>query len=710
MAMTPDPNRAEPKAGGRLVRWLGLGLGWIALAVALGLTFGLIGAAIGIALGAIGFAAFETVAGGEGQVEGRRGFWVGLILPLGLILLFISERVVGDASEQITVWRGLALTTLALAAGWRGWSLSRAKGEQRTVETWLAVATGGVFLSLLLYALGTDAGLEALGLEGSERAGGVFKVAFPSVLVVSLSALLYMEMAYRRMPVEEAIELRRVASAASTGLAIGLSLVTVAALSYVANERDVKRDLSYFRTTEPSETTLRMVRDVDEPVQVHLFYPDVNEVLDALRPYFETLDEASDALTVVQHDHALAAELAREHRVRGNGFVLLTRGEGEGQQAESFEVGLELDTARRRLRTLDGLFQQHFAQLTTRPRELYLTTGHRERAATPLEGDPSDQRLGELIDALSRANIQHRDLGPAQGLGNRVPEGAPAVAVIGPREPFLPEEAESLARYVGEGGRLLVFVDPDVDHGLGPLLSRLGVRLRDGVLHSETSFVRRGAPPANRRIVYSNTYSAHPTVTLANRFRSRVATVFMAGGALVRDEAGALEGASVTFPLRATSGYWLDVDGDHEQGASEPAEAFNMIAAVTVPTEGSEEGRAVVVADGDFITDGWIGNRGNAFVLMDSVNWLVGEETVLGPTQSEEDVPIEIRAEDDAVWFYGSAFGLPLPLIVLGVWLQTRGGGGRSRRPRGPRAPQAPAKEAVTEKPAEEPAREEEEE
>lgn len=657
--------------------------------VALGRLFGLIGVALALMVSVAVFAAIEIMLGRRGEkrerIEGRRGFWVGLILPLGLLLLFTSERIIGSAHEQIWTWRSLALVALAGAAGWRIYSLVKSKGNQRKVETWLSIATGGVLISLVIYALGTDAGIEWMGLEESaaERTGGVLAALFPATLVVSLTTLFYMELAYRLMPIEEAIELRRVSAAAGTGLAISLSLVFVGAINFVASERDVKRDLSYFRTTEPSETTLRMVADIDEPVEVHLFYPDVNEVLDALRPYFEALDAQSDQLTVVQHDHALAAELAREHQVRGNGFVLITRGEGEGQQAESFEVGLELETARRRLRTLDGLFQQHFAQLTRRPRELYLTTGHRERSASPLEGDPREQRLGELIDALSRSNIQHRDLGPAQGLGNRVPEGAPAVAVVGPREPFLPEEAQSLVDYVGSGGRLLVFVDPGVDHGLDPLLAKLGLRLRDGVLHSERSFVRRGAPPANRQIIYSNTYSAHPTVTLANRFRSRVASVFMAGGALERSEQDMLEGANVTFPLRASSGYWLDLDGDHEQDAGEPSQSFNMMAAVTVPASGDgEEGRAVVVADGDFITDAWISNRGNAFVLMDAVNWLVGEEQILGPTQSEEDRPIEIRSEDDAIWFYGTAFGLPLPLLIVGFWLQSRrrrgGDGGES--------------------------------
>lgn len=667
--------------------------------------FGLIGLAA-YALGVVVlFGALETFVQDpdEPKVALRRSFWIGLLLPLGLTLLFIAERVIGGDHELIWAWRTLAFTCLGAVVAWRGFALLKASGNQRKVEISLLSATGGVLLALGLYALSTEWGVELMGFEESaaERMSGTLSVLWVVLLTVSLSTLFAMELAYRGMPVEEAIELRRVGAAAGTGLSLSLSLIFVASMGYVATERDVKRDLSYLKTTRPDEQTLRMVRSVDEPISVMLFYPEVNEVLDQVRPYFDELDRASENLSVEVRDHALAHDLAEQHRVRGNGFVLVLRGEGEGQQAESFEVGLELEAARSRLRTLDARFQQHFAQLTTRPREIYLTTGHRERSATRLEGDPPEQRLGELSSALERSNIESRNLGIAQGLADRVPEAARAVAVIGPREPFLPEEARSLLEYVRGGGRVVVFVDPDVDHGLEPLLSGLGLSLQEGVLHSRSQHVRRTRTEADLEIVFSNTYSAHPSVTMANRYRTRVATIFSRGGALARHENPAqLEGLSVTFALRADQGFWLDTDGDHDQDPTEVSERFNMIAAVTVPSAGGDEGRALIVADGDFITDAWIGNRGNAFVLMDTVNWLVGEEHVLGPTQTEEDISFEHTPEEDKLLFYGTSFGAPIPFLLMGIYLSTRKWRGGRKPGKKASAKGAPKKAREEEPPA----------
>ena len=662
--------------------------------------FGVLGAAAYLLLMLLLYGGWEVLGWGaepeQPRIEVRRSFWVGLLLPAGLALLFVAERVVSDADEQLWWWRGLALACLAAAAGWRGHQLARSKGNQRQVETRLAIATGGVLAALGLYALSTDAGLAWMGLEAeaAERTGGALGALWVALLVVSGSALFAMEGAYRLMPIEEAIELRRVSAAAGTGLSLALSLVFVVSLAFVTNEREQRWDLSYFKTTRPSETSVRLVERLDEPGRVVLLYPEVSEVLEQLRPYFAELDAASEALSVEVKDHALAPELVREHRVRGNGFVLLLRGEGEGQQAESFEIGEDLEAARSRLRTLDGRFQERFAQLTTRPRDLHVTTGHRERSTDVSSGDPAPTRLSELSAALRRSNIQKRDLGLAQGLANQVPEDARAVAVIGPREPFLPEEAQSLLQYVEGGGRLLVFVDPDADHELAPLLAGLGLSLREGVLHSTQSYVRRTRTEADRQVIYSNHYSAHPTVTLANRFRARVASIFDGAGALERAESEAqLAGVEVTFPIRTAAGFWLDQDGNHAQDQGEPSDPrFQLMAAVTVPNVEGEEGRAVVVADGDFITDAWIGNQGNAFVLMDALNWLVGEDEVFGPTQTEEDVPIQHTRDEDEAWFYATSFGAPLPLLLAGIWMTRRSRrGGREPAPQKRPAPTPPA-------------------
>jgi hypothetical protein len=605
----------------------------------------------------------------------RRGVLPTLLLVAALAVLLLARRVVADEGlAQALLWASVLGAVGAFA--WRAFFMLQASGDARRVEVRLLAAKGGLLLALGLYALSTDWGVELLGLadDPDARWPTVLAVLWPAVLLVSGAALLFIELVYRRMPIAEAVELRRVRTSAQAGASLALAVVFLFSINYVVNERNHKRDLSYFKTTTPSAGTLRMVGGLGTPVTAYLFYPQVNEVLDQVRPYFDQVAEASGQLTVEVRDHALSPALAREHRVRGNGHVLLVKDEGGTAQAEQFEIGVELDAARSRLKKLDATFQQSFTRLTRQRRELQLTTGHDELTDPNVQATDPTEETKDLMAALRRSNITTRRLGMAQGLANEVPAEAPAVAVVGPRKPFMREEAEALLTYVRRGGRVAVMVDPDVDHGLDPLLRPLGLQLAEGIVASERQHFRRTQTPADRANIYSNRYTAHPTVTMASRHSSRVATVFVRAGSIERHEGSdVLEGIHVVFPLKSSGAVWLDTDGTFERNPeTESQKQVNLMAAVTVPNPDGEEGRLVLVPDGNFISDALIRNPGNGLVFGDIMQWLIGEEQIVGDVSSEEDIRIEHTRDEDKIWFYATSFGAPLPLLGVGMWMAVR--------------------------------------
>jgi len=54
-----------------------------------------------------------------------------------------------------------------------------------------------------------------------------------------------------------------------------------------------------------------------------------------------------------------------------------------------------------------------------------------------------------------------KNLGLSQGLATDVPDDADIVMVLGPSQPFAPEELASLQRYAARGGKLFLALDPD---------------------------------------------------------------------------------------------------------------------------------------------------------------------------------------------------------------------------------------------------------
>lgn len=222
----------------------------------------------------------------------RLGTIATALVVLALALLFLGERVVAHGPERLVLAAiGGVLLLAGLAA--RGARAARAPQPARRAERVLLAAKAGVTVALVLYALTTPAlgELAALGEEAGHRVRTALGALWPAVLAVSLAALLFMELAYRKMPVAEAVELRRVRGAGLAGTGLALALVFLFSVNYATSEEDIRKDLSYFRTTRPSESTQQMVRQLGEPLRAVLFYPEVNEVLGQLRPYFETLED-----------------------------------------------------------------------------------------------------------------------------------------------------------------------------------------------------------------------------------------------------------------------------------------------------------------------------------------------------------------------------------------------------------------------------------
>lgn len=614
----------------------------------------------------------------------RRGVLPTWLLAGSLVLLLVARRVLDEGTaQQVIQW--LAVAGLVGSAAWRGSLAASAAGDTRKVELRLLWATGGVLGSLALYALTTDWGLKLLGVAGNpdSKVPTVLGVLWVAGFVVSGAALLFIELAYRRMPIAEAVEFRRVRTSAQAGVGLALSVVFLFSINYAANARDHKVDLSYFKTTKPSVSTLRMVKALNKPVTIYLFFPEVNEVLDQIRPYFQEVASMSDRLKLKVRDYALAPKLARDQRVRGNGFVVMVRDSGPGHQLQQFEIGTKLDQARDRLKKLDASFQESFMRLTRERREVYLTSGHGElsNAGSSASQDPT-QRFEDLTMLFRRSNVMTRRLGVAQGLANEVPPDAPAVVIVGPTKPFLPEEARALLKYVQNGGRVVLMVDPDVDSGLDPFLHPLGVTIPKGVLVSDHNFLRRTQTDADRGNVYSNRYTSHPTVTLASRHASQVATIFVHGGAVQKyDGKDVLPNVKLAFPLRSTGNFWLDQNGNYQldQGTEKEGQQ-NMIAAITVPNKHGDDGRVVVIPDGNFVSDALLRNAGNGLVFGDIMQWFLGQEQIAGDVSSEEDVRIMHTRDQDKYWFYGTSFGAPLPLLGVGIWMAFR------RRRRGRKA------------------------
>lgn len=638
----------------------------------------------------------------------------------GLAALVLGQRALaGEGLGQVATWLGVVAVVAALLL--RGMYALRAAGVGATAKELAGhtlaarvsfLATAGVVLGLGFWGLGTDAGVSLFGVTGEGAAAWtrITNALWLVALGVSLPVLVAVDAAARACP--RILPVRRVRHAVEGALAVAAVLGIVVPLNDVATLRSRTVDLAYFKVAAAGEATKLLVDELPEPVTVRLWFSPASEVLPDVREYFAAIE--GERIRVEVLDHASEPRLSKALKVRSNGFVSITLGEvrleasSEGEASEGpaaitrvIEVGEELDQAKRKLRRFDEEVQKILRELALGKRVALLTTGHGELSRRGNEAS-DDRKLKGLVALLEVLGFEIRTLDANKPLADGVPDDVDLVLVLGPSSPFFPAEVEALERHLEGGGALLLALEPSLpgrepalglgapggvagagdgangqgatEDPLAPLLSRLGVRLGDGVLAAERGIVPIFRNKLDRLNLVTDRYAVHPTTSTVSKARPADPTFFPSAGFLEIDTNA---GVDPTVIVRSLDGAWADRDFDLERDGDEEAKG-RPIAAVTEGGAGGVSWRAMVVADSGFLSDAGLSSRGNRLLVVDALQWLIGSESLIGSTESEEDVKIQHSREGQSGWFYGTVLSVP-GLVLLAGWLRVR------RRARGAR-------------------------
>jgi hypothetical protein len=637
-------------------------------------------------------------------------WWASLTFGVGLLFFALGERLFGHLPGARFVLTGLGLLLLLVVTGARAWTTMSSTGARRRVERTLLLCHLGTLLSLVLYVLTTDWGLAKLGLSdtGASHFRGAMTVLYFTVLVASIVPLLMVELSLgvalrtafdvSSLKEEASVEYFRVREIGWSGLSVGLAMALVMVTCQVAGQRNVQRDVSYFKTSTPGESSRNIVANSSDPLKVLLFFPETNEVKDQVKGYFQALASATSRLAVEEHDRLSDAELAGKYKVVKDGTIVLVRGSGDKEKSQTIDVDTDINRARQgtsKLRTFDREVNSVLLKLMRDKRKAYLLVGHGE--ANDPDSIPADLKVklgarqtGQLKKRLADLNYEVKNLGLLD-LSQDVPDDATMVIELAPALPLQPAESAALERYLDRGGHLMLALEPSSDAGLGTLGGKLGLKQIPGHLTDEQHFLplRRMLP--DRRFVTTNQFSSHASTTSLSR------SVGNQERGLVFNDAGALDDAPYTgkpdqapkktFTIHSMDSGFLDINDNFTfDSATEKKQRWNLAAAVEGPKQGTKDGyRALVFADADLFCDitlrdplgravtlTWADAAGGTGALDDAVHWLGGEEVFSGEVVSEDDKPIQHTKNQDVVWFMLTIIGAPIIVLALGLFGTTR--------------------------------------
>ncbi len=296
-------------------------------------------------------------------------------------------------------------------------------------------------------------------------------------------------------------------------------------------------------------------------------------------------------------------------------------------------------------------------------------TGHGER-------DPfgeANHDLGLFGKELERKGLKVQRINPAE---NTIPGNTHLLVIAGPRVALLPGAVEQVRSWVANGGNLLWLAEPGKPAGLEPLAEQLGIAFLPGVVVDATTQMLGIDNPS---FVVVTAYPNHDVTRDLG-----VITVFPEAAAL---EISPVDGLEATPLLTTATRSWteigelsgeirFDADSDERAGPLDIGVVISTVAdSDDEPEETAGSQRIVVVGDGDFLSNTYLGNGGNLDLGLNLVHWLSHDEAFINiQMKTAPDTTLELGRISQVVIGLGSLIGLPVLLLITGlvIWLRRR--------------------------------------
>lgn len=580
---------------------------------------------------------------------------------LGMFLVFLGERLVGEEGGTRYLLNGLGLIIVLVSVVQ---ARSASAQTRRHTFTFGLLGLG----SLVLYAL-SETGGDLLGLE--DKSAHTFSVVLGVLWPIAWlsGSIPFVALGQLLQKGHKHVNEKRAKEHSLRWLSVAFALSSVVALNYVAHESNTRWNVSYFKTTEPGESTRNIVENLSQPIAIHLFFPASSDVREEIRGYFDQLSHPNLSITYV--DHALEPELSKELKIRNNGHIALSVGEGDEKQSKTINIGIKFDTAKRKLKKLDSLVREKLLALSKGKQTIYVTAGHGEFYWKANENKDKLRQISTLKKILKSNNFSVKELTLANGLSDAVPEDASMVLVLGPEEEFFDAEIDVLNEYREQGGSLLISLEPG-GATMGGLLSPLDITFDPAAYLSNAKInvpLQTNKSPADVRNLVSIKYSTHASVSNLSKSSKALPSYFLGAGTLKKGTdskaTATVRSMEKTFDDR-NQNFKFDKDTETEQ-------IWDIGLALSTPVE-EKESRVLVMADTTWLSDVvLVQSKGNQLLLNDALMWLLNDSSSAGEISDEQDVKVIHTKEDQGIIFFGTILLLPIGIFILGsVYVRNR--------------------------------------
>lgn len=430
----------------------------------------------------------------------------------------------------------------------------------------------------------------------------------------------------------------------------------VGLLAWLSNQYNIESDWTNNNKNTLSDISIKLLQQTPAPITITTFIPDGNLVSN--RQYIKELvgkyKKHKDNITLKIINPDIAPDLVRQLKVTNYGEVVV---EYEGRNEHITQQFNE--------QTLTNTLQRLLRQ---GERRILFVNGHGERKPNGKANfDWSNFSEKLKVKGISTSLLKLNETPNVQDVA--------AIVIASPQTDFLAGEVKLLTDYVKAGGNLLWINEPGESlFGLQPLADFIGVRFHPGTIVDPTAQVMKVNDPSFAIIT---TYPSH-AITRDFQYISIFPKAVAINFEQIKDD------WKISPFLQTVPRSWSETG--ILKGAIDYNAGIDIVGPLTIglalTRKDNKENnnkikkqRIVILGDGDFLSNAYLGNQGNLNIGHNIINWISNDDNfILIPSSTAVDSQINISD------LFGALIGLfflvvlPLGLLISGtlIWYKRR--------------------------------------
>ena len=387
-------------------------------------------------------------------------------------------------------------------------------------------------------------------------------------------------------------------------MATTVIFAVVAMINVFAIRHNQRWDFTENQVQDLSPLSKAVVEKLEQPLEVLVFERNIDPKLEILLEKYQRINSQFKFKTV-DPEQELGMDLAREYEVQYLGEILLRYGKKRQKINVSNNFPEQTITETQLTNSIEKIKRKKIINI-------YFLQGHGEAPNKLVE-----RGVAQLVTKLQKKGNNVSELNLASS--GSIPKNADLIIVAGATRKLLAAEVASLQSYLSSGGNLLWLLSPNVDIGITSLLQEWGLELDNRlVVDGSGSGETMGFGPG---VVIINDYGDHPITVSFNQGIS----IFPETRPLKTQEKIGVKATPLAITQKQT---WAESDLKSEEITFDSTKDLSgpLNIAIALEKKQPKVARMVVFGSSTFATNGWFEQQLNGDILINSINWLIGED------------------------------------------------------------------------------------